>query len=41
MRRLQAAVLRFAAFFRASRREHEMREEMESHLALRIEENLR
>jgi hypothetical protein len=41
MRRLRAAVLRFAAFFCASRREREMREEMESHLALQIEENLR
>jgi predicted permease len=41
MRRLRAWCLRFAALFHKERRDHELAEELESHLQMHIEENLR
>jgi putative ABC transport system permease protein len=41
MRRLRAWCLRFAALFRKGRRDRELAEELESHLQLHVEDNLR
>src|SRR5882672_5797188 len=41
MRRLRAWCLRFAALFRKERRDCELAEELESHLQMHIEDNLR
>jgi len=41
MRRLRAAMARFTGIFTASRREREMADELESHLALHIDDNIR
>jgi putative ABC transport system permease protein len=41
MRQLRAWCLRFAALFHKERRDHELAEELESHLQMHIEDNLR
>ncbi len=41
MRRLRALLLRVAGLFRKERREHELAVELESHLQMHIEDNLR
>jgi putative ABC transport system permease protein len=41
MRRLRATLVRFGNVFRKRRHEHEMAEELESHLQMHIEDNLR
>ena len=41
MRRLRALLVRFGGLFRRGRRDREFAEEMESHLQLHIEDNLR
>lgn len=41
MRRLRASLIRLASLFRTGRREQEMTEELESHLEMQIEDNLR
>lgn len=41
MKRLRVWVIRLGGLFRAERREHELAAEMESHLQLHIEDNLR
>ncbi len=41
MRRLRAALIRLAGLFRRRQREREMAEELESHLQMHIEDNLR
>jgi putative ABC transport system permease protein len=41
MRPLRAWLIRFAGFFSRDRRERELNDEMESHLALHIEDNIR
>ena len=41
MRRIRASVLRLVGTFARSRREREMAEELEAHLQLHIDDNLR
>ena len=41
MRRLRAWCLRFAGLFHKERRDRELAEELESHLQMHIEDNLR
>ena len=41
MKRLRALVLRFAGLFGGARRERELVEELDSHLQMHIDDNLR
>jgi hypothetical protein len=41
MKRLRASIVRLGGLFHAERREHELAAELESHLQLHIEDNLR
>ncbi len=41
MRRMRAWCLRFAALFRKEQQDRELAEELESHLQMHIEDNLR